>query len=80
MTFEWNAPCYIRWARWFTYANRTHYEYITAERRYIQEETRLKAKAKEKKLFLKEISSLPVQTRLQHDFGTQTIYTNLSPR
>ena len=66
MTFEWNAPRYIRWARWFTYANRTHYEYITAERRYIQEETRIKAKAKEKSHFSRKSAHF----QFKHDFST----------
>ena len=35
--------------------------------------------AKEKKPFLKEVHSLPVQTRLRHDFGTRTIWARDSP-
>ena len=51
VTFEWNAPCYIHQAGWFTNANRIHYESKTVERQYIQEEPRMKAIAKEKSHF-----------------------------
>ena len=66
MTFEWNAPCYIRRAGWFTYANRIYYEYKTVERRYIQEEPRIKAIAKEKSHFSRKSTHF----QFKHDFAT----------
>ena len=66
MTFEWNAPCYIRRAGWFIYAHSIHYEYKTVERRYIQEEPRIKAIAKEKSHFSRKSTHF----QFKHDFAT----------
>ena len=41
--------------------------------------TKNKSYGQRKKPFLKEIHSLPVQTRLRHDFGTRTIWARDSP-
>ena len=41
--------------------------------------TKNKSYGQRKKPFLKEVHSLPVQTRLGHDFGTRTIWARDSP-
>ena len=41
--------------------------------------TKNKSCGQRKKPFLKEVHSLPVQTRLRHDFGTRTIWARDSP-
>ena len=41
--------------------------------------TKNKSYGQRKKPFLKEVHSLPVQTRLRHDFGTRTIWARDSP-
>ena len=75
MTFEWNAPCYIRRAGWFIYANSIHYEYKTVERRYIQEEPRIKAMAKEKSHF----SRKSIHFQFKHDLGTTSALARFEP-
>ena len=75
MTFEWNAPCYIRRAGWFIYANRIHYEYKTVERRYIQEEPRIKAAAKEKSHFSRKSTHF----QFKHDLGTTLALARFEP-
>ena len=66
MTFEWNAPCYIRRAGWFTYAKRIRCEYKIVQRRYIQEEPGIKATAQEKSHFSRKSTHF----QFKHDFGT----------
>ena len=69
VTFEWNTPWYIRRVGCLTYANR-----IQIGRASIH--PRIKAIAKEKSHFSRKSTHF----QFRHDFGTRTMYINLSPR